>query len=116
MNLAEYLVGHRAPNSNPEWIADILERLCWILDEQTSSEILRTLTDWLGSEDREQVAVALALEELYLAETPDALATIYGELCGRFPEFRERCDSILQGWRKQIHETKMGEQARAPNP
>jgi hypothetical protein len=44
MNLAEYRVEHRHPNSGPEWIADIVERLCWILDWQTSSEILRILT------------------------------------------------------------------------
>jgi len=105
------LVEHRAPNSKPEWIADLLERLCWTLDEQTSGEILATLTKWLGGEDRDRVAVALALEEFYLAESPDALARIYDELCNRFPEFRERCDAILLGWRGQHLEMKNGEQA-----
>ena len=102
VNLAEYMVDHRAPNSEPKWIADILDRLCWILDERASSEILGTLELWLSSEDRDRVAIALSLEEFYLKESPDELATAYVEVCQRFPEFRERCDAILEGWRAQI--------------
>jgi hypothetical protein len=115
VNLAEYIVDHRAPNSEPKCIADILERLCWILDQKTSSEILDTLELWLSGEDRLRVAIALSLEEFYLKESPDQLATTYEEVCQRFPEFRSQCDATLSGWRAQIQETKNGEQAVSGN-
>lgn len=110
MNLAEYLLNRRCRSAQPEWIADILERLCWILDEGASAEIIETLTSWLSSEDRERVAVALSLDEFYLKDSPDALAAAYEEVCLRFPEFRDRCDAIVAGWRAQIRATKTGGQ------
>ena len=112
MSLAEYLVTRRTPTSKPEWIADILERLCWILDERASSEILETLTLWLTTGDRERVAVALSLEEFYLKESPDALAEAYDDVCRRFPEFRSRCDEIVSGWRIQTGQPKKEESGR----
>ena len=63
MNLPEHIFNRRSATVKPEWIADLLERLVWLLDDN-GSEIHQTMREWIATGDLERVRVALASKRL----------------------------------------------------
>lgn len=97
MNIADFIFERRAPGAKPEWLAEIFERLVWLLDDN-GAEILARMRQWIESGDLERARVALAFTEVYLYQTRPEMVTAFDALCARFPELRERCSEILAQW------------------
>lgn len=97
MNIADYIFERRSTDTESAWIADILERLVWLLDDN-GEEILSTMRQWIEHADLDRVRVALAFREVFLYQTRTEMVKAFDTLGSRFPELRERCDEILTEW------------------
>jgi hypothetical protein len=68
MNLADFIFEKRASGAKPECLANIFERLVWLLDDN-GAEIHAGMRQWIGSGELERARVALAFAEVYLLLT-----------------------------------------------
>ncbi len=100
MNIADIIFDRRATGAKPEWIADILGRLVWLMDDN-GSEICEALVRWVESGNLEQAQVALLCDEIFLYDTRDDMTASFSRLCAKFPTLKDRCDEIIQQWDQQ---------------
>ena len=101
MNITEEIFERRAKNAKPEWVADLFQRLVWLLSDN-GEEIVQTLGRWVDSGDLERSRVALAFQDVFLFSTRDQMVEAYGRLAARFPQFRTECDATLKRWDNQF--------------
>lgn len=104
MNIAEEIFERRAKNAKPAWMADLLQRLVWLLNDN-GEEIVNTLGRWIDSGDLERARVALAFQDVFLFSTRDQMVEAYGQLATRFPQLRPECDATLKRWDNQFAKT-----------
>ena len=114
MNIAELLFKRRAPNVEPKWLAEVLERLVWLMDDN-GTEIVEALAEWVTGSDREKIDIALAFEEISLFDERTEMSEAFDKLCSQYPDLRTRCDEILAIWDTQFAGNQDGEQVVAPN-
>jgi hypothetical protein len=101
VDIAELLFYRRAPNVPAKWIADILDRLVWLTDDNGDS-IWHTLRSWLFGEDAEKVEVALAFDALYLWRSEAEMNQISEKIGARFPMLKGICDQRIAAWHRQF--------------
>ena len=64
MSVADFLFERRARNLAPDVLADVLDRLVWIMDDN-GKQICAAVERWLRSSDRSRVEVALRMREVF---------------------------------------------------
>jgi hypothetical protein len=101
MNIAELIYQRRSKSADPEWIADILGRLIWLMDDN-GSEIQEALDRWLESGSHEQARIALSLDETFPYRTREEMIEGFSRLQSRFPDLKSRCDEIVLKWDQQF--------------
>ena len=101
MNIAEYIYQRRAKSVEPEWIAEILGRLSWLMDDN-GSEIHQALERWLASGSHEQAMIALSYDDTFPYRTREEMIEGFSRLQSRFPDLKARCDEIVLRWDQQF--------------
>ena len=102
MNIADLIYQRRAKSADPEWIADILGRLVWLMDDN-GAEIHEAMVRWCESGSHEQASIALhSCDEVFLYETREEMVAKFSGLQSRFPDLKSQCDEIIQQWDKQF--------------
>ena len=102
MNIADLIYQRRSKSADPEWIADILRRLVWLMDDN-GSEIHEAMIRWMESESHEQALIALLYcDEVFPYKTRDEMVAKFSGLQSRFPDLKPQCDKIIQQWDKQF--------------
>ena len=99
-NIADIIFDRRSPNAKPEWIADILSRLTWLMDDN-GAEIHEAYRRWIESDDLERISVALSDREVFLFDSRDEMKKVFSDLGHRFPELVPRCEEIISDWDRQ---------------
>ncbi len=85
MNIIDKLIDGRTKSVTPEKLADILERLTWMLDPKEIN-VAQILEGWLLlSEDKFRVMVALEIKEYELVK-PNQFSHVSNRLIKLWPE------------------------------
>ena len=93
----EYVLRNRASNVGIAPIADLMERMLWLLAD--GDEVLRVRKAWLeDQEDVEKVRVALAMSETFPYESREEMVEQFARLTARWPILRSTCDAMLETW------------------
>ncbi len=91
-----YLVEHKAPNLPPGYLSEQLLSLSWILNAD-GGRIFEIGRSWLKSGDEFRVAVALGLDEAFMADSWEELA---GTVRRKFPSMAADVDNWLKNSRR----------------
>ncbi|MEU8922330.1 hypothetical protein AB0D10_15545 [Kitasatospora sp. NPDC048545] len=97
-DMMEFLVAHRAPNLPPGYLAEQLLALSWILDSE-GGRIFDVGREWLRSGDEFRVAVALGLDEAFMAESWCEFVELAESVKARVPSLASDVDVWLQKYR-----------------
>ena len=101
IGIAELLFVRRAKNVQPKWMADILDRLIWLTDDNGDS-ILEELHRWLGCDEEMRVAIALSLQDCFLWHTDEEMHQAIERIRVKFPALISNCDDRVAAWRAQF--------------
>ena len=99
-DIMDFLIRNKAPGLGPAVLADLFDRMIWILSDN-GSEIDRVRRKWLEGDDLEKVQVALEMNEAFLYDSRCELEKGLARIADRWPELRTRCDEILEHWKSQ---------------
>jgi hypothetical protein len=100
VDIAEWLFVRRARDLPSKALADIFDRLVWIVDDN-GGEICATLERWLKSSDRDRVEVALQVDGVFPFRDAHEMEAVLSRVASTWPDFAERCRKIMDTRRKQ---------------
>jgi hypothetical protein len=100
-NVMETLFARRAPQLPPQALAEVFDRLVWCLDDN-GDELEEVRLRWLQGEDKDKAAIALAMTEVYPADSREELSALLQRVAKRWPELQPNCASILASWDEQF--------------
>ena len=99
-DVMEFILRNRAKNLDIAPVADVLERLLWLMAD--GDEILRVRKAWLeDEEDLEKVRVALAMSETFPYDSREEMVAQFAQLTARWPQLQPTCDAMLEAWDQQ---------------
>jgi hypothetical protein len=101
MNIADLIYQRRSESADPQWIADVLGSLMWLMDDN-GAEIHEALNRWLVSGTHEQAEVALYFDQTFPYSSRDEMIEGFARLQARFPDLKSRCDEIVKRWDEQF--------------
>ena len=85
-----YLVSRLSPHTPPVFFAEIIDQLCWLVDEQRVS-LYQIMRDWLHSEEKEKVKIALTTTEAFFVESNEADRAAVARIIERWPDLAPLC-------------------------
>ncbi|MFE0463493.1 hypothetical protein ACFW1A_29995 [Kitasatospora sp. NPDC058965] len=97
-DVLHYLVEHRAPNLPPGYLSEQLLALSWILDDEGAG-IFEVGRRWLESGDEFRVAVALGLNEAFMADSWVELVGLADSVKKKVPSLAADVDVWLENSR-----------------
>ena len=86
---------HRAPALRPEDLAEIFDQLVWCL-EDNGAALLQVREDWLMSDDRGRVELALAMREVFPFDDAAQMAEVLGRISVKWPDLRATCEALIE--------------------
>jgi hypothetical protein len=89
------LYDHRAPNVPLDGLSDIFDRLCWCLDDEGDA-LLKVREEWLRSDDRGRVEVALEMKDTFPFREATVMAEVFGRISSKWPELAARCRELSE--------------------
>ena len=99
-NLAEYLFEHRAKNLPAIDLAEIFDRLIWVLDDN-DRQIMETIETWLLGNDSEKIEIALLMNEIFPFEDRLQMENVLNRIAIDFPKLSHHCSKLIDTRRKQ---------------
>ena len=94
MNVADYLYGRRARSLRAEDLADVLDSLVWVMDDN-GAEVDEARRRWIDGDDPFAAEVALGMEE-GLPFEPETMLAKLRLIEARWPHLRARCEVIRE--------------------
>ncbi|MBM7846587.1 hypothetical protein [Herpetosiphon giganteus] len=91
----DYLVGQLSKQTPPEFFAEILDDLLWLIDDP-EMELQRIARGWLIADDMKKVQVALSIRGMALLESDAERHAIFEKIIGRWPDLEPICRTSLQ--------------------
>jgi hypothetical protein len=96
-DVMEFLVDNRTPDLELNVLADIFDRLIWVVDDNGAGiGIVRR--KWLNGDDATRVEVALRMEEVFPFQSREEMEGTFSEISRRWPRFGHLCEKILHQW------------------
>jgi hypothetical protein len=90
----DFLVSRRATGLKLEVIADLFDRLIWILDDNGYElEIVRKR--WLEGDDPIRAEIALRMNETFPYEEYQAMEEAFSKISNRCPHLKCICEAVL---------------------
>ncbi len=100
-DIFDKLVEARAPNTEPEWFAEILDRFLWLLDYEVYN-VVEAYRDWLEAcDDKFKVQIVLAGTEVFPFEG-DRLKHVLDQVSLKWPELADQCERMWSIYQQQI--------------
>lgn len=97
-DVVEYLFTNRVANLPPEALADVFDSLIWCFADN-GYELLRVRDGWLRCDDRDRVAIALAMGATFPFNGGDAMEVELRRIELRWPQFADRCAELRTNWK-----------------
>lgn len=97
-----FLVERTGPHLQASAIADVLDRLAWLLVEDDAA-VLETVSDgWLAGQDRRRAEIALAREDAFPARNRDELIARMDLLASQHPDLQTSALRMIERWDRQF--------------
>jgi hypothetical protein len=83
-SIADLIVERAAKGAQPEWVAEVLEQLVWLMDDN-GAEVTSAVERWLQGDDERKVRIALAIEGVFPfrnREHDRSIAASIGQVAG----------------------------------
>jgi hypothetical protein len=93
LQMMEFLHVNRAPGLPPEALADVFDQLIWCMADNGAA-LLKVREDWLRSDDKSRVEIALAMNETYPFDEPSEMEKVFSQISAKWPELSARCQQI----------------------
>ncbi|MBM7846586.1 hypothetical protein [Herpetosiphon giganteus] len=87
----EYLLSRLSPHTPPIFFAEIIDQLSWLVDEQRVS-MHQIMRDWLNSNDKEKVKIALSTAEAFFIQSDAADLATVTRIIERWPDLAPLCN------------------------
>jgi hypothetical protein len=94
-NVMDWLIGHRAPALPADALAEVFDRMIWCLDDNGGA-LLQVREQWLVSEDRDRVEIALAMQETFPFQEAAKMNEVFARISAKWPELAASCEAIRQ--------------------
>ncbi|MFJ3975052.1 hypothetical protein [Streptomyces sp. NPDC090021] len=104
-DVMDHLARHRAPNLPPGYLSEQLLSLSWILDAQEGGRIFEVGKKWLASKDEFRVAVAMGLDEAFMADSWKDLVELADSVKERHPSLAGDVDQWLANYSRSYSDT-----------
>jgi len=82
-------------------LSDIFDQLIWCL-EDNGKEIEEVRRQWLASNNRNEVEVALYMSETFPYDAYSDLQDGFNRISEKWPDLEARCNEVLNNWKKQF--------------
>lgn len=89
----EYLLSRLSPHTPPVFFAEIIDQLCWLVDEPRVS-LYQIMRDWLHSDEKEKVKIALTTREAFFLGSDAADRATVARIIERWPDLTPLCKTI----------------------
>ncbi|WP_110514292.1 hypothetical protein [Herpetosiphon llansteffanensis] len=87
----EYVLSRLSPHTPPVFFAEIIDQLTWLVDEKRVS-MYRIMRDWLHSDNKEKVKIALSTTEAFAVPSDAASHAIINRIIERWPDLALLCN------------------------
>ncbi|WP_404957169.1 hypothetical protein [Streptomyces sp. 147326] len=104
-DVMNHLAEHRAPNLPPGYLSEQLLSLSWILDAQEGGRIFQVGKKWLTSGDEFLSAVAMGLDEAFMADSWKDLVELADSVKERHPSLARDVDHWLANYSRSYKST-----------
>jgi hypothetical protein len=96
--MMDLIVENSAPGLGPEVIADVFDRLIWLLADN-GAVLIRIVRGWLDEgSDLRRLRVALAMDEVFFYDRRSEMQDAFLRLTSRYPELDAACKRTLAAW------------------
>ncbi|GAA5531303.1 hypothetical protein [Herpetosiphon gulosus] len=85
-----YLLGRLSPYTPPAFFAEIIDQLSWLIDEKRVN-MYQIMRDWLNSDDKEKVKIALTTTEAFFIQSDATDLATVTQIIARWPELAPLC-------------------------
>ena len=102
--IADRIVERAAPSAEPQWLADVLQRLVWIMDEN-GAEVMGAVERCLQGNDERKLRVALAIDDVFPFQSEERMAEVLRRVAEKWPEHRARCDQLIESRRDATNQS-----------
>ncbi|WP_110514291.1 hypothetical protein [Herpetosiphon llansteffanensis] len=89
------LFGHLAPHTPPEFFAEILDDMIWLIDDP-EMDLQRVVRGWISANHVKKAQVALSIRGMALLESDAERHAIAEQIVRRWPELEPLCRTSLQ--------------------
>lgn len=96
-SMMEFIVENRAAELSPKVLADLFDRLIWIMNDNGYS-ISKVRQQWLAGSDILRLEVALLMSETFPFNSRLEMEQEFLRISNSWPQFRGVCDQILEQW------------------
>jgi hypothetical protein len=100
-DIMDFLVDNRAPDLRLKVLADLFDRLAWVLNDDGEG-IYTVRRAWLCETDPVRVEISLLMDETFPMANRGDLEKCLTRVAGTWPRFKSLCDDILNRWDKQF--------------
>lgn len=100
-DVMEFLVDKRASALKPKLLAELLDQMIWLTDDNGGA-INEVRQQWLNGNDPLRIEVALLMKEAFPFGTRPDMEKVFNNICNKWPDFRALCNKTLDDWDKQF--------------
>ncbi len=104
MNMADimtYLLNRLVTGLPVSELSGIFDSLIWCMDDN-GADIEAVRQEWLISDDKRKVEVALYMSETYPYSSRKELIDGFKIIKKKWPDLNSKCDEVLEKWDKQF--------------
>ena len=95
-DVLEAIVAARANGVPPAALAEVFDRLEWILADPEPIGLAKI--QWATGDDPVRAEIALSMKEAFLADSEQELMGILSRIRTKHPHLNQLCDSALSDW------------------
>lgn len=92
----DFVVSHRASQTPPRYLAEVLDELSWLLDEATVKALSQTRERWLTGDDLYKVQIALEMQSTYPFTTFEEMRVALDAVAAKWPKLAGQCSALLK--------------------
>lgn len=97
----EYIVANRVKGLPTDAVSEVFDRLIWCMADN-GEEIGQVRREWLQSDDKYKVGVALDMKEVYPFPTRAEMESRFAGIASCWPELKDKCERWLAQWDEQF--------------
>lgn len=100
-DVMNFLIENRADGLEPKVLADLFDRMIWILRDN-GGELLKVRDAWMNGEDPFRVEIALLMSEVAPFSNSLDMEENLSKIITRWPKFINLCEQVRRQWGRKL--------------